>query len=486
VLFVLIITTVSSYDITLSINNVFPILGKIYGYEKELTSEADFVGLASGGGIGDSARVVNSIAELRAIQSVILGDVVDTISYYGDNNGGGNRFTLVSLTQGAYVDNGGTVIVDDAGRVWEAEKAEYVEQWGAKGDDNSFDNYNAITTGLQKNKKVILNDYTIYYFNSTIEFSNSQSLIANNRATLRMMSDIEGVHLISFNCLLKNINIYGFGNTGGEKDGIKIGVGGNTISSTKKSNYSIIENCYIFNCSGNGITIEYGNTNKILNSRSHENFKNGVEVNYSDPDSIVDCNLNFIECDANNNLLDGVKLTKGTINSIKGAFQGNGGYGFNCNTSETNLINVYTENNVLGGVKMGISSFNSFGYFSANEIAPNDLILENSNSFLFNKRNDKVIFRGFFPLTRISKLTQSITSQKVIDSLKSVSFDLVGTSYGVNSESSVTATLPVVYNKIICNATVTSNDVINITLFNMSESQVIIPSNTVININFIN
>jgi len=69
-------------------------VGKTYGYDKELTSEADFVELASGGGIGDSARVVNSIAELRAIQSVILGDVVDTISYYGDNNGGGNRFSL--------------------------------------------------------------------------------------------------------------------------------------------------------------------------------------------------------------------------------------------------------------------------------------------------------------------------------------------------------------------------------------------------------
>jgi len=131
-----------------------------------------------------TTRVVSSIASLRLITNVALGDVVDTISYYGDNNGGGNRFTLVSLTSGGYTDNGGTVIVDDAGRVWEAVESDVVRfsDFGVKlGDDTAMNINNiAISKLIQYVKdsavaglfvKKIIIDYGNIYLSEGIDLS---------------------------------------------------------------------------------------------------------------------------------------------------------------------------------------------------------------------------------------------------------------------------------------------------------------------------
>ncbi len=77
---------------------------------------------------------VNSIQELRNFNDPLVGDVVVTKSYYGDNKGGGTTF--IKVQDMGQLDNGGTIIRTANNSVYEAiEDSEInIKQFGAKGD----------------------------------------------------------------------------------------------------------------------------------------------------------------------------------------------------------------------------------------------------------------------------------------------------------------------------------------------------------------
>lgn len=99
---------------------------------------------------------VSSIANLRLVSGLLVGNTIDTDSYYGDNNGGGNQYRCTYLNAASHpdspaIDNGGNIIITTDGKVLESDNQNNllnVKKFGAKGD-NAQDDIVMINTAIQ-------------------------------------------------------------------------------------------------------------------------------------------------------------------------------------------------------------------------------------------------------------------------------------------------------------------------------------------------
>ena len=101
------------------------VINEVYGLDNTPIETDNFVKLSAGASTDDVNRTtfsanssdythtnfnrkVDSIASLEVLTNIKEGDACETLSYYGDGNGGGNQFVLTA--KGSHVVNGGTII----------------------------------------------------------------------------------------------------------------------------------------------------------------------------------------------------------------------------------------------------------------------------------------------------------------------------------------------------------------------------------------
>ena len=124
---------------------------------------------------------VNSISALRALGH--LSNVFAFVTgYYNVGDGGGGPYRMVAATTGAYVDNGGNIIVANDGSVWELINSGNlnVAQFGAKGDGVTDDTtkFTAALGALGSGGgKITIPPGKKYYIGSNLTIPASCSLI---------------------------------------------------------------------------------------------------------------------------------------------------------------------------------------------------------------------------------------------------------------------------------------------------------------------
>jgi hypothetical protein len=217
----------------------------------------------------NAAQNVANIAALR-ILAIEPTKTVIVRGYYSNNDGGGGTFTAAPVsTPGAYVDNGGTIIVPTGGdgsvawlRLFDGPIS--VKWFGARGNDSANDRPAIVAALAEASNNDIFFPAGTYLINATITLAGiGRRINLSNKAIVKRNFDNGAMFLVTgslwaFNGGQINGNKSNFSNV--LNPGIFI-----------TGNNNSVQNMDVYDCKSHGISIDGdaggGYDNKILNNQ---------------------------------------------------------------------------------------------------------------------------------------------------------------------------------------------------------------------------
>jgi len=174
----------------------------------------------------------NTVADMKAYQKLIEGDMVITLGYYNANDGGGAEYKIVN---GSYINDGGNYHKLNNGffaeLIIKGNKIN-VKQFGAKGDGITDDT--AFIQHALNNGGTIIIPYGTYMIDAVVRLSciSNTNIIIQEKAVLQAIPNNSGSYAILQIVECNNISISGghfngdllghIGTTGQAGHGIKI------------------------------------------------------------------------------------------------------------------------------------------------------------------------------------------------------------------------------------------------------------------------
>lgn len=263
----------------------------------------------------------NSVAEMKASETAIVGRPCVTLGYYQPNDGGGSVYLIRAKTDND-TDDGGSIIVLDTGSVAEllVDGEVNVKQFGARGDGTT-DDLNPITKSIDLYSTIRIPDGKFYVSNSIFVNKSHKKILLSKNAyifTGEKTTSTGGTLQILGEQIMA-------GNTPKSEDEITsyiedIYISGGHIYNEDKTDADnvigmgtvkdcIIENVIIDKGGRKGITVQYGGKNIKIKNCTICNCMCGISIEHFGSDILIDGNtITNISVGATNNyyLNDGI------------------------------------------------------------------------------------------------------------------------------------------------------------------------------------
>ena len=256
----------------------------------------------------------NSVAEMKASETAIVGRPCVTLGYYQPNDGGGSVYLIRAKTDND-TDDSGSIIVLDNGSVAEllVDGEVNVKQFGARGDGTT-DDLNPITKSIDLYSTIRIPDGKFYVSNSIFVNKSHKKILLSKNAyifTGEKTTSTGGTLQILGEQIMA-------GNTPKSEDEITsyiedIYISGGHIYNKDKTDADnvigmgtvkdcIIENVIIDKGGRKGITVQYGGKNIKIKNCTICNCMCGISIEHFGSDILIDGNtITNISVGATNN-----------------------------------------------------------------------------------------------------------------------------------------------------------------------------------------
>ena len=303
----------------------------------------------------------NTVADMKAY-NLSAGDMAITKGYYSSNDGGGAEYNIVASTS-----NYSETLNNNLKAELIIKDTINVKQFGAKSNDNSFNNTEIIQYCLNNYKNIYIPDG--YFYTNSLFMKTSTNLFGNgkNSVLIPLNSSENGlINITNENVKtnIKDLRLYG---NNIEIDAIKI----TREQQTAIDSNEIFENIYIdlFNGKGINLASDYIRSSFIVGCNISNCESDGLYLSGTD---------NFIDnCLSYWNKGNGIYIKDGSSNKINNSkCFGNSENGLYVNGSANQISNVECQDNY----KCGIYNYQSWGNGYNNIIASTNGLKENNGS----------------------------------------------------------------------------------------------------------
>jgi hypothetical protein len=221
------------------------------------------------GAVINASQTVENIAALRAL-SVETAKTVVVKGYYSNNDGGGGTFSASPQgAPGAYVDNGGTVIVPTGGngsvawlRLFDGPIS--VKWFGARGNDSADDRPAIVAALSEASNNDIFFPAGTYLISALITLAgNGRRINLANRAIIKRNFNTGAMFLVT-----GSLWVFNGGQLNGNKSNFSVSSNAGIFITGDNNS---VQNMDVYDCKSHGLSIDGdaggGFDNKILNNQ---------------------------------------------------------------------------------------------------------------------------------------------------------------------------------------------------------------------------